>query len=56
LLTEKKSLVADKYYTVAATTTAGKPSFFVQNESTGKMKKGKHKFVFFHLSAGARRS
>lgn len=53
LLTEKKNLVADKFYTVAATTTAGKPSFFVQNESTGKMKEGQAQIRVFHLAAGA---
>jgi len=53
LLTEKKNLVADKYYTVAATTTAGKPSFFVQNESTGTMKDGLAQIRVFHLAAGA---
>jgi hypothetical protein len=53
LLTEKKNLVADKYYTVAATTTAGKPSCFVQNESTGTMKDGLAQIRVFHLAAGA---
>lgn len=53
LLTQKKSLVADKFYTVAATTTAGKPSFFVQNESTGTIKDGLAQIRVFHLAAGA---
>lgn len=53
LVSEKKNLVADKYYTVAATTTAGKPSFFVQNESSGKMKEGQAQIRVFHLAAGA---
>lgn len=52
LVSEKKNLVGGSYYTIAAVTTAGRPSFFVQNESSGGMTAGQARVRIYHLSPG----
>jgi hypothetical protein len=53
LLEGKKSLAKDKYYTAIAAGTAAKPTFILQNESTGKEAVGKAKVRVFNLSPEA---
>jgi hypothetical protein len=53
LLEGKKTLSKDKYYTAIAAGTAVKPTFILQNESTGKAVEGKAKVRVFNLSPEA---
>jgi hypothetical protein len=53
LLEGKKTLSKDKYYTAIAAGTAAKPTFILQNESTGKEVEGKAKVRVFNLSPEA---
>jgi hypothetical protein len=53
LLEGKKTLSKDKYYTAIAAGTAAKPTFILQNESTGKAVEGKAKVRVFNLAPEA---
>jgi hypothetical protein len=53
LLEGKKTVSKDKYYTAIAAGTAAKPTFVLQNDSTGKAVEGKAKVRVIHLAPEA---